>query len=137
MAQIKRFGVSLEEDLLEAFDAFLERGGYPNRSEGIRDLIREALRGEEVAHGPGLQVGALVFLYDHHRPGLLQKITRTFHDEATHTTASLHVHVTHTLCLEVALLKGKAQALRNLASRIRAMKGVLLGDLFLAPVKEP
>ncbi len=136
MTRIKRFGVSLEEDLLEAFDAFLDRRGYPNRSEAIRDLIREALRGEEAAHGPGPQVGALVFLYDHHRPGLLQKITRTFHDEAAHTTASLHVHVTHRLCLEVAILKGKAQTLRVLASRVRAMKGVLLGDLFLAPVKE-
>ena len=137
MPKITRFGVSLETDLLEAFDSLINKNGYSNRSEAIRDLIREALRGAEVAHGKGIQAGVLAFLYNHEKPGLLQKITRLFHDHSAESIASLHIHITHHLCLEVAILKGKAENLRSIGSRLRALKGVYIGDLLLVPTTNP
>jgi len=135
MGSITRFGVSLEQDLLTAFDGLIAVEGYPNRSEALRDLIREALRGDEVARGTGPQVGVLALLFDHERPGLSHRITRTFHDHAAQTVASMHVHVSQRLCLEVIVLRGSAQDLRGLGASVRAMKGVLLGDLFLVPAE--
>ena len=113
----------------------IEKKGYSNRSEAIRDLIREALRGAEVSHGRSLQAGVLAFLFNHEKPGLLQRITRIFHDHSTETVASVHIHISHTLCLEVAILKGRPENLRRIGSKVRAMKGVFLGDLLLVPTK--
>ena len=136
MGTITRFGVSLEQELLAAFDGLTAAEGYPNRSEALRDLIREALRGAEVARGTEPQMGVLALLFDHERRGLTQRITRTFHEHAARTVASMHVHVSHRLCLEVVVLKGSTQDLRGLGASVRAMKGVLLGDLFLVPAGE-
>ena len=38
---IKRFGVSLEDDLLAALDEFAENNRFPNRSQALRHLIRK------------------------------------------------------------------------------------------------
>jgi CopG family nickel-responsive transcriptional regulator len=80
-------------------------------------------------------VGILALLFDHERAGLTRKITQIFHQHVAHTVASLHVHVTGRLCLEVVVLRGRAPDLRTLGAQVRAMKGVLLGDLILVPAE--
>jgi len=133
--EITRFGVSLEKELLDRFDGFTRDRGYGNRSEALRDLIREALREAVVARHRGRQAGVLTLLYDHHRPGLMSSLTTLFHEEASRTIASMHVHLDRDLCLEVIALAGRAANLQKLGNRVRAAKGVLLGNLFLLPVK--
>jgi len=74
MGELSRTGISLEHDLLEGFDALIAKRGYKNRSEAVRDLIREALAADAVAANQTV-VGTLTLVYDHHVPNLAQRLT--------------------------------------------------------------
>jgi len=67
MEQLVRFSVSMEDDLLHQFDHLIEQKGYTNRSEAVRDIVRDTLVEESVKTPDGIVYGALVFLYDHHK----------------------------------------------------------------------
>lgn len=130
MGQVSRTGVSLDEDLLREFDGLLARRGYQNRSEGFRDLIREALLAESVdANQP--MVGTLTLVYDHHVPDLSEKLTAAQHGAGAMVLAATHVHLDEHYCLEVIILKGRSQEIEEVGNRLRALKGVELGKLVL------
>ena len=130
MAELIRTGISLEEDLLEGFDKLIARRGYKNRSEALRDLIREALLAEAVDSNKPV-VGTLTLVYDHHVPNLSQKLTEAQHHAGAMILATTHVHLDHHSCLEVILMKGKSRAIQEIADRMSAMRGVELGKLAL------
>lgn len=128
MAKIVRFGVSMEAELLRAFDELIEKKGYGNRSEAIRDLIREALAAQAWEEGAEM-LGVILLFYDHHKRELLSKLTEAQHRAYTKILASLHIHVDEDHCLEVIAVRGQAQEVAQLADRLRAEPGVLLGRL--------
>jgi CopG family nickel-responsive transcriptional regulator len=130
MSQLSRTGVSLEEDLLKEFDRLIARRGYQNRSEAIRDLIREALLAESI-HSNKPVVGILTLVYDHHVPNLSEKLTESQHAAGAMVLAATHVHLDHHYCLEVIIMKGRSMDIQAMADRIRALKGVELGKLVL------
>jgi len=130
MSQLSRTGVSLEEELLEQFDRLIAKRGYANRSEAIRDLIRESLLVESV-DANRLVVGTLTLVYDHHVPGLSQKLTEIQHSAGAAILAATHVHLDHHSCLEVIVLKGRSTAIQKIADQILATRGVQLGKLVL------
>ena len=74
MGKLTRFGVSLDEELLEPFDALCAVKGYSNRSEAIRDLIRKALVAEEWHQADGQGAGTLTLVYDHHKNDLARRV---------------------------------------------------------------
>ncbi|MCX8022159.1 MAG: nickel-responsive transcriptional regulator NikR [Syntrophorhabdaceae bacterium] len=123
MGELVRFGVSLEKSLLEKFDAFIKERNYANRSEAIRDLIRQELvkrewiEGEEVA-------GAITLIYDHHRRDLLRKITEIQHNYQRFIISTQHIHLDHSNCLEIVAVKGTPDEILRLADRLKAIKGV-------------
>jgi CopG family nickel-responsive transcriptional regulator len=128
MAKIVRFGVSMEAQLLRAFDELIEKKGYTNRSEALRDLVREALAGQ--AWEEGVEVlGVILLFYDHHKRELLARLTEAQHQMYTKILASLHIHVDEDHCLEVIAVRGPAREISQLADRLRAEPGVLLGRL--------
>lgn len=128
MAQLVRFGVSLGDHLLKAFDRHIERRKYTNRSEAVRDLIRDNLVGEEWDHDRET-VGTVTFVYDHHVPDLTRKLTHIQHDFQGHIMAGMHVHLDHDHCLEVLVVKGKGSAIRKVADALVSVKGVKHGKL--------
>jgi len=130
MSQLSRTGVSLEGDLLKEFDRLIARRGYQNRSEAIRDLIREALLAENIDSNKPV-VGTLTLVYDHHVPNLAERLTETQHVAGTMVLAATHVHLDHHYCLEVIIMKGRAKEIQALADRMRALRGVELGKLVL------
>ncbi len=130
MSQVSRAGVSLEEDLLKEFDRLIARRGYQNRSEAIRDLIREALLNETIDSNEPV-VGTLTLVYDHHVPNLSEKLTAAQHAEGTMVLAATHVHLDHHYCLEVIIMKGRSKEIQGLADRLLALRGVELGKLVL------
>jgi CopG family nickel-responsive transcriptional regulator len=130
MSQLSRTGVSLEEDLLKEFDRLIAKRGYQNRSEAIRDLIREALLAETVDSNKPV-VGTLTLVYDHHVPGLSQKLTETQHGAGAMVLAATHVHLDHHYCLEVIIMKGRSKDIQTIADRMLALRGVELGKLVL------
>lgn len=134
--ELKRFGVSMDAGLLERFDGFIVDHAYTNRSEAIRDLIRRALVEEEWAHDRET-VGAINIVYDHHVPGLNQKINRLQHDFPGEVIASMHVHLDHDNCMEVIVARGKAHEIKGLSDRLIAIKGVLHGTLTGSTVGGP
>lgn len=129
MSTLARIGVALDSDLLARFDAYLARRKYANRSEGFRDLIRDALIGEktEKPHQPA--VGTLTLVYDHHTRSLSEKLTAMQHDHQELVVSTLHVHLDHHNCLEVLVLRGPAGQIRHFAEGIIATKGVQHGQL--------
>lgn len=130
MPQLSRTGVSLEEDLLKEFDQLIARRGYQNRSEAIRDLIREALLSETI-HSNQPVVGTLTLVYDHHVPNLSEKLTAAQHSAGAMVLAATHVHLDQHYCLEVIIMKGRAQEIQKIADRMLALRGVDLGKLVL------
>ena len=131
MENVSRFGVSMEPELLADFDRMVERKGYPNRSEAIRDLVRDSLVKDRVETGEGSVVGTLTLVYDHHASGVNNKLLDIQHDSHSSIISQLHIHLDHHNCLEVLIIRGKAKDVKGLADRIRAVKGVKNGDLVI------
>jgi CopG family nickel-responsive transcriptional regulator len=123
MAGIIRFGVSLDGELSDQFDKLLARKGYSNRSEAIRDLIRQDLVNQEW-QGGGDIAGAITLIYDHHKRELLNKITDIQHDCQKVIISAQHIHLDHHNCLEIIAVKGSAEKAKKLADTLKAVKGV-------------
>lgn len=131
MSKISRFGVSLAEELLREFDRLIGRKGYASRSEAIRDLIRDYLAEEAWKAGRGPAVGTVTLVYDHHVPDLQEKLTDVQHEHAGVVVSTLHVHLERHRCLEVLVVRGKANEIRALADRLIGARGVKHGKLTL------
>jgi CopG family nickel-responsive transcriptional regulator len=128
MSQLERFGVSMEGDLLDAFDRLLARRGYSNRSEALRDMVRKELIAEEWSTSDGPEaVGTLTLVYDHHKRELTDKIVDLGHDHMGMVLASMHIHLDHDHCLEVTALKGARALLQEYANQLIGLKGVIHG----------
>ena len=130
MPQLSRTGVSLEDDLLKEFDRLIAKRSYANRSEAIRDLIREALLSEMVETNKPV-VGTLTIVYDHHTPNLAQKLTEVQHHSGAMILSATHIHLDHNSCLEVIIMKGRGKDLQGVADGMLALRGVELGKLVL------
>lgn len=130
MPTLVRTGVSIEAELLEKFDRVIELRGYRNRSEALRDLIREHLVGEAIRANKTV-VATLSMIYDHHRPNLSNKLTEIQHHAHDNVLAATHVHLDADNCLEVVLMKGKSQDLKHLADHMLSMRGVKHGKLVI------
>ncbi len=129
MTKSKRFGVSLTEDLLEKFDEEIEKAMYSNRSEAIRDLIRDFLAEEKMKNQEAKVVGALTLIYDHEKRGISDKLTDLQHEELPHVISSMHVHLDEHNCMETIALKGKAKNVQETANKLISAKGVKHGEL--------
>ena len=128
MTKLARFGVSLDQDLLAEFDRLIERRSYTNRSEAIRDLIRDSLVGQEWNENKDT-VATITFVYDHHVPDLARKLTHIQHEFQGHIMAGMHVHLDHDHCLEVLVALGKGAAIRKVSDALLSVKGVKHGKM--------
>lgn len=131
---MQRVTITLDEELLEEIDALMRERGYQNRSEAIRDLARSGLKQiKEEAVPEALCMGALVYVYDHAARDLSKRLTRHSHDHHSLTLSTLHVHIDHDSCLEVALLKGQGDELKHFADEVTSSRSVRHGQLVLIP----
>ena len=129
LSKLVRFGISISQDLLERFDRLIGEKGYTNRSEAIRDLIRDRLVEEDWA-GEGTEVaGTITLVYDHHVRGLSELLLELQHRYHHLIVSTMHVHLAHDHCLEVLLIKGPAAETREVAGRLLGVKGVKHGKL--------
>ena len=124
MEILKRFGVSIEENLLKKFDSYVNKNNYQNRSEAIRDLIRKELVDEEWVKGDRKVAGAIIIVYDHHRRELMDNLTNIQHHHQDIIVSSQHVHLDHRMCLEVIVVKGKLKEVYKLEAKLKVAKGV-------------
>lgn len=124
MSKISRFGVSLGEDLLRSFDRSIAQLGYANRSEAIRDLIRDHLIQKKVSGSKGEIVGVVTLVYDHRTHRLGDTLADMQHKADVAINASLHIHLDENNCLEVIVIRGESQEVHGVAGRLIATKGV-------------
>jgi CopG family nickel-responsive transcriptional regulator len=123
MSNLIRFGISIEKKLSENFDSYVTKKGYGNRSEAIRDLIRNSLVEDEWEKGKTV-AGAISLIYDHHKRELLNKLMDIQHDYHSLVISSQHVHLDHDNCLEILVVKGKTELIKVLFETLRSVKGV-------------
>lgn len=132
---MERVTISLEEALLAEFDRYMARKGYQNRSEAIRDLVRDRLEQDRGADdAAGYSVGSVSYVYNHHQRDLAQRLTNAQHGHHDFVLSSLHVHLDHENCLEVTLLRGPTRELRAFAETLTAETGVRHGHVHLTAV---
>ena len=129
MAELVRFGISIPGSLLESFDALLEGAGYANRSEAIRDLIRNRLVDAAWQAGSGEMIGTFTMVYDHHVRELGDAVTEIQHQHHAAILSTLHIHLDAHLCLEVLVLRGTAAVVKRIADTLTGMRGVRHGKL--------
>jgi CopG family transcriptional regulator, nickel-responsive regulator len=123
-----RLSFSMDTGLLKRWEKMLQESGYVNRSEFIRDMIRDRLVEEEWERDDEA-VGTLTLIYNHHSRGLTEKLTHLQHDHHNVILATTHVHLDAHICVEVILVKGKASQIRSMINLLRQQKGVLHGSL--------
>jgi CopG family nickel-responsive transcriptional regulator len=132
MAEIVRFTISVEDDLLKQFDDYCRDQHVATRSEAVRQLIRERLVSREWETGSTEVAGTLTLVYDHHRAQLGDRLTELQHDHNDLIVSTTHVHLTHDLCLEVIILRGPARRLQQIAAQLKGQKGIHKGELVMA-----
>ncbi|MEO6590223.1 MAG: nickel-responsive transcriptional regulator NikR [Pyrinomonadaceae bacterium] len=138
MSDISRFGVSVDEELLQSFDQLIGGQGYENRSEALRDLMRDALVKSrlETASENSEVLASLTLVYDHHASELNDKMNELQHNHHDLVVSVLHVHVSHDDCMEVIVLRGAMSEIRALSDGLLSLKGVKHGRLFVTVSSE-
>ncbi len=131
MSGLTRFGVSIPDSLLADFDRLIARKGYQNRSEAIRDLIRDSLVTEEWKEGRKEMVGAISLVYSHQTRELSRVLTQMQHGHFQTILSTLHIHLDEHNCLEVLVVKGKAEEIKKIGDRLVGTRGVKHGKISL------
>ena len=136
MGNTVRFGISLDEKLLESFDRLIEEKSYMNRSEAIRDLIRASLVENSIASDDALVVGTVTLVYNHHVRDLSDKLTEHQHAHHDQIVSALHVHLDAHNCLEVLVVRGASRQVKQIADELIGVKGVKHGKLVMTTTGE-
>lgn len=131
MAKVIRFGVSLEIELLEKFEAQIKKIGYKNRSEAIRDLIRERLVSEEWKEEEKETVGILGLVFSHEVRELTKTLTKLQHNYLDLIISSMHIHLDKHNCLEVIVFRGKSYLIKKISDDLLSTRSVKHGKLLM------
>jgi CopG family nickel-responsive transcriptional regulator len=129
MPGIVRLSISLEKPLLEKLERLVADSRYTNRSEYLRDLIRQRLVEQEWAGQRQEVIGTITMVYDHHSRRLSDKLVEIQHEHHEHVLAATHVHLSRRLCAEMIMVRGSPARLRALVDRLRQQRGVLHAEL--------
>ena len=128
---MKRFGVSLEDDLLKELDGLVKKHSLPNRSQAIRFLIRKNLVEDQWQENKQVS-GCVVLVYDHHRRDLLNKSTHVQHKSQHLILSTQHIHLDHNNCLEIVAIKGNSQDVKKLFNMIKSTKDIKHASLSMS-----
>ena len=131
MADLVRVSLSIEEPLLEKLERMRKAQRYTNRSEFIRDMIRDRLVEQEWERDQDV-VGTVTLVYDHHHRQLSEKLTHLQHHHHELVLATTHVHLNKDMCVEVIVVKGRAGQVQKVAGLLRQQKGVLHAAMSLS-----
>ena len=132
MSELVRFGVSIDQDLLENYDRLINERGYATRSEALRDLIRDALIQQKIEMQTDIRaLGSLTLVYDHHARNLVQEMGEIQHRFHDNILSVMHLHVSHDDCMEIVALRGVVAEIIELANALLSLKGIKNGKLFL------
>lgn len=129
---LARFGVSIDGKLLARFDKLISEKGYVNRSEAIRDLIRDTLLAQQVENPDAEAFGTLTMIYNHHHGDITDRLNHLQHDYYRNIVSTTHIHLDEHNCLEVIILRGGAGLIKSLSEMILSTKNVRHGKFVIA-----
>ncbi|MFW9920821.1 MAG: nickel-responsive transcriptional regulator NikR [Candidatus Thorarchaeota archaeon] len=132
---LKRFGVSIPEDLLAQFDEIVEKKGYVGRSEAIRDAMRLFISKYQWQMDISTGFASLNIVFQH-KPRLMADLLKSQHDAEAEVISTLHTHITKTHCFEILTMKGTAQGIKRLADKISGLSGIEFAELFTFALPE-
>jgi CopG family nickel-responsive transcriptional regulator len=131
---MQRVTITIDDELMTELDRIIAARGYQNRSEAIRDLARAGIRqAAESLDERRDCVAALVYVYDHNARQLAKRLADTFHDHHDLSLASMHAHLDYDSCMEVTILRGRADKVQHFADHVIAERGVRHGRVVLVP----
>lgn len=133
---MRRLTISVDDDLADTFDQLVKAKGYENRSEAFRDLVRSALGDARFRDGTAKHcVGALSYVYNHHKRQLASRLTGMQHAHHDITVSTMHAHLDHENCLETVILRGRTDEVVNFAESVIAQSGVRHGTFHPIPIE--
>ncbi|MFW9844969.1 MAG: nickel-responsive transcriptional regulator NikR [Candidatus Thorarchaeota archaeon] len=132
---LKRFGVSIPEDLLEKFDQLVDERGYIGRSEAIRDAMRVYISESQWEKGGDFIMASLNIVYCH-KPKIMADLIKAQHTSEAHVISTVHVHMSQSHCLEVITLKGSKESITKLANKVSGISGIEYAKLFTFALPE-
>jgi CopG family nickel-responsive transcriptional regulator len=134
---MQRLTITIDDDLVAEVDEFIAQRGYANRSEAFRDLLRGGLEhAGDGAVGNRQCIATLSYIYDHAARELPKRLTKDFHDHHDLAQTTLHVHIDHESCLEVAVLRGRGAEVKAFADHVIAERGVRHGHVVILPIEQ-
>ncbi len=132
---MERVTISMSDEFADALSAFMDSHKYQNRSEAIRDLARLGLNLADIDGGmTGDCIATLSYVFNHHTRELSKRLTDAHHAHHDLQVATMHVHLDHETCLEVAVLRGPAEAVKAFAKAVIAERGVSHGQVSFVPL---
>ena len=135
MAYLDRFGVSVDTELLAAFDRYLTQHGYENRSEALRDLSRDRLTSTQVRSDDAPVAGVLTFLCSPEEADAAGRVRACLTEQADLVAGSLHLPLKGGQELQVLVLRGPSEAVEAVTHRLQALRGVTHAQLSLIPLE--
>ncbi|MCK5024872.1 MAG: nickel-responsive transcriptional regulator NikR [Thermoplasmata archaeon] len=135
MEKVTRIGISIEPELLKKFDELIEKQQYSNRSEAVRDMIRQYIVAEDWEKGIGTVVGSITITYDHDSSGVVEKLANVQHKHNEIIHCSNIVRLDDKTCMEVVIAQGSSFELNELADAIKSIKGVKHAELARSSIK--
>jgi len=129
--KLVRLSMSLEESLYDKLESLVKSRNCKNRSEFIRDMVRDRLVEDEWGERSEV-VGTITLVYDHHRHETGEKLTELQHHKRHNILAATHIHLSDDICAEMIMLRGSPQDIRALADAMRSQKGVLHANLTMS-----
>lgn len=126
----------MEGNLLRKFDHLVKQRGYENRSEAVRDLVRDALIQQSWEDNEQIVAGTILLFYNHHQRNLLEELTNIQHSMHDLVLATTHFHLDHDSCLELIVVKGKVKNIQKFSNSLTSLKGVEYGKFTVAPVEQ-
>jgi CopG family nickel-responsive transcriptional regulator len=132
---MQRATISMSDAFAAELQAFMAARGYGNRSEALRALAQIGLEQAKLQDRPAMEcVATLSYVYDHHTRELAKRLTAASHEHHDLGLATMHIHLDHEQCLEIAVLRGPVEAVRSFASAVLNERGVHSGHLSIIPV---
>ena len=128
---LKRFGVSLEEDILEALDEFVKLNGFANRSQALRFFVEKNVAEQKWQCG-NVVAGTIVVMYDQSKREISNRIAEIQQQYQDVILSSSQYYLNEDFCLHTATVTGMARRLTELSDRLITIKGIKHGKLVMS-----
>jgi CopG family transcriptional regulator, nickel-responsive regulator len=123
-----RITITIPKNFLAEFELYCKEHGA-NRSEVVRDALREFLKNEATKRPESFEDGFLIIAFNHHQHGLLDELTELEHNAGIELHSTMHVHVSEENCAEVISLHGQVKDVVVFVEQVKALKGILFCEL--------